>query len=158
MQFLSRFGQLSREQVPFLIFFHSLLFRASRELSEALSDEELATVVSTLGRTYETLSKGVVYEHKSEDFRLQSIVTRLGEILTRRKEISGVPPASDADVFAVLASTQSAIEANKSAADGQESKKSYLDVAERVFHAAIAEFPEPEIPGEPKAGGLIVEP
>ena len=153
MHFLSRFGQLSREQVPFLIFFHSLLFRASRELSEALSDEELAVVVSTLGRTYETLSKGVVYEHKSEDIRLQSIITRLGDVLTRRKEISGVPPASDADVLAVLASAQSAIEAHES--DG---KKSYLDVAERVFHAAIAEFPEPEIPGEPKAGGLIVEP
>ena len=114
-------------------------------------------MVSTLGRTYETLSKGVVYEHKSENFRLQSIITRLGEILTGRKEISGVPPASDADVLAVLANTQSAIEAHESAADGQESKKSYLDVAERVFHAAIAEFPEPEIPGESQRG-LIVEP
>jgi len=159
--FLSRFGQLSREQVPFLIFFHSLLFRASRELSQGLSDGELTAVVSTLGRTYETLSKGVLYEHRSEDIRLQSIITRLGEFLTRRKELSGVPPASDADVLAVLASTQSAIEAHESAADGQESKKSYLDVAERVFRATIAEFPEPEIPGESGvsgASGLIVEP
>ncbi len=154
MHFLSRFAQLSREQVPFLIFFHSLLFRASRELSVELSDVELAAVFSTLGRTYETLSKGVVYEHKSENIRLQSTITRLGEILTRRKEISGVPPASDTDVLAVLASTQSAIEAHESS-DGE---KSYLDVGERVFHAAIAEFPEPEIPGASQAGGLIVEP
>ncbi len=155
MHFLSRFGRLPREQVPFLIFFHSLLFRASRELSAGLSDRELVAVVSTLGRTYETLSKGVVYEHKSEDVRLQSVITRLGEILTRRKEMSGAPPASDGDVLAVLASTQSAIEAHESAAD---SKKSYMDVAERVFRTAIAEFPEPEIPRESRAGGLIVEP
>ncbi|MGH9463070.1 MAG: hypothetical protein ACRD1X_17815 [Vicinamibacteria bacterium] len=157
LQFLSRFNELSREQIPFLLFFHSLLFRASRELSGGLSDEELKAVVSTLRRTYETLSKGVLYEHQSEDFRLQSTISRLGEILTRRKEIAGVPPASDADVLAVLASTESAIEAHLSA-ETLTRKKTYVDIAERVFRAAIAEFPTFEPKGEPRAGRLIVEP
>ncbi|HEX9724735.1 MAG TPA: hypothetical protein VGC53_10695 [Vicinamibacteria bacterium] len=158
LRFLSRFAGVSREQVPFLIFFHSLLLRASRDLSSGLSDEELKVAVSTLRRTYETLSKGVLYEHKTEDLRLQNTISRLGEILTRRKEISGVPPASDTDVLAVLASTQSAIEAHESAADDPTSKTTYLDIAQRVFRAAISEFPAPEPPGESRAGRLIVEP
>jgi len=159
MHFLSRFGQLSREQIPFLIFFHSLLFRASRELREGLSDDELAVVVSTLKRTCETLSKGVLYEHKSEDIRLQGLITRLGEILTRRKEIETVPPASDADMLTVLESTLSAIEAHRAATSkNQRSQNSYLEVAGRVFRAAFSELPDPELPGESRTGGLIVEP
>jgi hypothetical protein len=69
-----------------------------------------------------------------------------------------VPPASDTDVLAVLASTQSAIEAHESAADDPTSKTTYLDIAQRVFRAAISEFPAPEPPGESRAGRLIVEP
>lgn len=164
MLFLSRFGQLSRERVPFLIFFHSLLFHASREIPEGLTDDELATVVSTLKRTFATLSKGVLYEHKSEDIRLQSLITRLGETLARRKEIETIPPATDADVLAVLESTLSAIDAHRSAIDEPQghsvtnSKKSYLDLAGRVFRAAFADLPQPDVPGDTPRGGLIVEP
>ena len=155
LRFLSRFAQLSREQVPFLIFFHSLLIRASRDLPGGLSDRELAMVAGTLGRTYQTLSKGIVYQHQSEDLKLQGVIARLGEVLAHRHEIPDVPSASDADVLAVLMNTQSAIETQKG---GDDAQKSYIDIAERVFRASIAELPEPQTSGDAREGRLIVEP
>ena len=158
LRFLARFGAISREQVPFLVFFHTLLIRGSSELPQGLSDDALMTVVATLRRTYETLSKGVLYEHKSEDLALQSMISRLGDALTRRKEIAGIPPASDSDVLAVLTSTQSAIEAHRSGGDDASRKKTYLEIASRVFRAAVSEFPSFDEPGEHRPGPLIVEP
>jgi len=155
MRFLSNFAGLPRERVPVLVFVHSLLIRARRDLAAELSDADLAVVVSTLARTFDTLSKGVVYEHQSEDLRLQAVITRLGETLARRQELPGAPPSSDADVLAVLQTIQSAIETHQKQA---ESQKSYLDSAESVFRVALAKPPEPEAPGQPEGGRLIVEP
>ncbi len=155
MRFLSNFAGLPRERVPLLIFIHSLLVRARRDVVAELSDAELEVVVSTLARTFGTLSKGVVYEHKSEDLRLQAAITRIGETLARRQELPGAPPSSDADVLAVLETIQSAIGTHQKQAASQ---KSYLDSAERVFRGALAKLPEPDAPGQPEGGRLIVEP
>jgi hypothetical protein len=155
MRFLSHFAELPRERVPLLVFVHSLLIRARRDLVDQLTDQDLAVVLSTLGRTFETLSKGVVYEHKSEDLRLQGVISSLGDALTRRQEIPGAPPSSDPDVLAVLQSIRSAVEAHQKQPENQ---KSYLDTAERIFRATLSKLPEPEIPGEAEGGGLIVEP
>ena len=155
MRFLSHFAELPRERVPLLVFVHSLLIRARRDLVDQLTDEDLALVLSTLGRTFETLSKGVVYQHKTEDLRLQGVIGRLGEALTRRQQIPGAPPSLDADVLAVLQSVRSAVEAHQKQPENQ---KSYLETAERIFWATLSELPEPEIPGGPEGGRLIVEP
>ncbi|MEE9263835.1 MAG: hypothetical protein V3V11_05215 [Vicinamibacteria bacterium] len=155
MRFLSNFAGLPRERVPVLVFVHALLIGARRNLAAELSDADLAVVVSTLARTFDTLSKGVVYEHQSEDLRLQAVITRLGESLARRQELRSAPPSSDADVLAVLQTIQSAIETHQKQA---ESQKSYLDSAESVFRVALAKPPEPEAPGQPEGGRLIVEP
>ena len=138
-----------------MVFVHSLLIRTRHELGAELRDADLAAVVSTLARTFDTLSKGVVYEHKSEDLRLQAVITRLGETLVRREELPGAPPSSDSDVLAVLQTIQSAIETHQKQV---ESQKSYLDSAERVFRGALAKLPEAEARGQPKSGPLIVEP
>ncbi len=155
MRFLSNFAGLPRERVPLLVFVHSLLIRTRHELGAELRDADLAAVVSTLARTFDTLSKGVVYEHKSEDLRLQAIITRLRETLARREELPGAPPSSDADVLTVLQTIQSAIETHQKQVENQ---KSYLDSAERVFRGALAKLPEAEAPGQPEGGRLIVEP
>ena len=155
MRFLASFAGLPRQRVPLLVFVHSLLIHARRDLAADLTDSDLAVVVSTLARTFDTLSKGVVYEHKSEDLRLQAVVTRLGETLARRQELPGAPPSSDADVLAVLQSIQSAVETHQK---HSENPKSYLDSAERVFRGALAKLPEPQTPSPPEGGRLIVEP
>ena len=155
MRFLSNFASLSRERIPLLVFVHSLLIRSRRGLAAELTDADLAIVVSTLARTFETLSKGVVYEHKSEDIRLQAVITQLGETLERRQELlPGTPPTSDTDVLAVLETIQSALDTHRKQAESQ----SYLDSAERVFRGSLAKLPEPEAPTEPEGGRLIVEP
>jgi hypothetical protein len=154
-RFIASFTGLTREQIPLLVFIHSLLVQARRERGDELPDDELLEVVSTLTKTFETLSKGILYEHKSGDPKLQGLINWLGRGLTQRQEIEGFPKASDDDVKAVLSTVSAAIEAHQKQEPGG---RSYLDIAERVFRTSLAQMPAVEIPGEGPGGRLIVEP
>jgi hypothetical protein len=156
-QFVAHFADVRREKVPLLVFLHHLLLQAQQNFGGAFSDEATLDIVSTLARTLETLSKGVVYEHKSESPHLQAVIRWVGTVLEKRKEIPTIPQASDTEILNMLQTMASAIQAHREEAM---TVRSYLDTAGRVFRASLTHAPEIEVPGETEegGGGLIVEP
>jgi hypothetical protein len=120
-----------------------------------LSDKETRDVVATLTRTFETLSKGIIYEHQAESPRLQAIINWVADVLSQRDKIEQAPRVSDADVLGMLQTVSTALQDHRDQADRG---SSYLDTAERVFRAGASEVPSIELPGGPPTGGLIVEP
>jgi hypothetical protein len=156
--FIAHFAEVRREQVPLLVFLHHLLLQAQQNFGGTFSDEATLDIVSTLARTLETLSKGVVYEHKSESPHLQAVIRWIGTVLEKRKEIPDIPQASDTEILNMLQTMSSAIHAHREEA---KTIRSYLDTAGRVFRAGLTQAPVIEVPGETdegEGGGLIVEP
>jgi hypothetical protein len=155
-QFIAHFADVRREQVPLLVFLHHLLLQARQDFAGDLSDPLTLELIKTLTRTYETLSKGIIYEHQTESPQLQAMINWMGNILQKRNEIPQVPSSSDADLLAMLQTIAGAVEAHR---ETSSSARNYLDIAESVFRAGLSEAPTIELPGdEPPAGGLIVEP
>lgn len=154
-RFLSHFAGLEREQVPLLVFLHVLLVQIREDLGGDLSDREALDVVSTLARTYDTLSKGILYEHQSASPKLQAVVGKLGRFLAKRAEIPAAPRATDAEILAVLRAIEAAL---LSHTRGVSSPRSYLDSADRTFKPSGEGLPTVEVPGESGQGRLIVEP
>jgi hypothetical protein len=125
-------------------------------LATDLTDQETHEVVSLLARTFDTLSKGIVYEHKSESLRLQAVIRWTRQILEKRQEIPGTPGASDSEIKEMLETISTALETYREQAAGA---RSYLDTAERVFRSGLAHAPPLDVPGESSpTGGLIIEP
>ena len=122
-----------------------------------LTDRETQEVVELLARTFDTLSKGIVYEHKSESPRLQAIIGWTRQILEKRQEIPGTPPASDSEISQMLGTMTNGIQAFR---DQTTTARNYLDTAERVFRSGLADAPPLEVPGEepPPPQKLIIEP
>jgi hypothetical protein len=156
-QFISQFASLKREKIPLLVFLHHLLLQARQNLAIDLTDQETQEVVALLSRTFATLSKGIVYEHKSESPRLQAVVRWTKQVLEKRQEIPGTPPATDSEIMEMLDTISSAVQTFR---DQSATARSYLDTAERVFRSGLVNAPPLEVPGEepPPSGGLIVEP
>lgn len=153
-QFIAHFAQVGRGEVPLLVFLHHLLLQAQQNFGGPLSDEAASDVVSTLARTFETFSKGIVYEHKSDSPHLQGVVRWVRTVLERRHEIPEIPRASDGEILKMLQTIASAIASHRE----EETVRRYLDTAERVFRASLARAPTIEVPGETEesGGGLIV--
>jgi len=156
-QFISLFASLKREEIPLLVFLHHLLLQARQNLASDLTDQETHEVVSLLARTFNTLSKGIVYEHRSESPRLQVIIRWTRQILEKRQDIPGTPSASDSEIKEMLETISSALQTYAEQAAGA---RSYLDTAERVFRSGLAHAPPLDVPGEeaPQSGSLIIEP
>ncbi len=155
-RFIALYASLKREKVPLLVFLHHLLLQARQNMATDLTDHETRDVVSLLARTFDTLSKGIVYEHKSESPRLQAIIRWTRQILERRQEIPGTPGASDAEIKEMLETISSALQTYGEQAPGA---RSYLETAERVFRSGLAVAPPLDVPGEASpTGGLIIEP
>ena len=158
VRFIAHFSEMVREQLPFLIFLHQILLQARQRYVSDMSDQEALEVVTLLTRTYETLSKGVVYQHQSENPRLQTVINWVGRVLERRSEIPETPRASDSEVLTTLQHVAAAIQAHREQATGA---RNYLDTAERVFREALEGAPAVEVPDEKSgsgSGGLIVKP
>ncbi len=153
VRFLTNFGGLEVEGLPVLMFLHHILLQAKRDTVKDLTDEETLDVLSTLTRTYETLSKGIYYEHKSESSRSQTVIGWSGRVLEKRKEIEGSPPATDTEILAGLNKISSAVRTYR---EQNQWQQNYLDTAERVFRSGLAQVPEIKIPGETDKSNLLI--
>lgn len=150
-RFAAPFVGLDEKAANLLAFLHVMLLTASRSLGGDLSDREAQQVVAALARTYETLSKGIIYQHQVDSPRLQSVVDRLAQLLRERERF--VPGASDGDVLAALSALETALATHLQHTAGG---RSYLDLAARNF-PFDKEQPELELK-EGTSGRLIVQP
>lgn len=148
-RFVQNFARLDEKQAAVLAYVHVQLLNARNELGGQLTDQDAAEVVSTLTRTYETRSKGVLYEHTTESLKLQGVVRRLSQAFEDRE--SGRPQPTDGEMLAALESLKKAIAEHLERAGGG---RSYLDLAARLIRSKT-ERPSTARDSEPR---LIVEP
>jgi len=129
----------------FLILMGLLGIRGRRaELDDALALQ----AVSALRRTVETREKGLLYEHRAEDARAQSLVHELQELFEAKDE-QGVPVGPPGrDLLAAL----SAVDAGLQASLREEGGTTFLDSAARIVGRVQG------APASPPKKPLIVEP
>ncbi len=157
--FIAHFAGVKREQVHLLLFLHNLLIQTDQEAAGGLSDKDLLDVVNTLHRTFETFSKGIVYEHKTESPQLEMVTRKLKSLLDKRQEIPNGPRASDTEVTNMLQTIATAINAHQEQSSGD---RSYLDMAGNIFKSSLSQISPTgesnEQEGEPDQNKLIIEP
>ena len=155
-RFLSRFVQLDKQQLIFILFLHKLLLsEESRFFS--LSDEELSEVINTSSKTLDTHSKGIVYSHPSSSLHLEKYTKWLVDIIIGRDNIKGAPDASVNDIHQVFKTLNQAISEHS---NGNVKRSSYLETAQRVLKSTIGNVPDIELSEKPDGppSQLIVPP
>ncbi len=154
---MSRFIDLDERRIPSVLFLHHLLFHLLSR-SGSLSDVELGEILTTLGKTFRTRAKGVLYTHQSESPHLQVLAEWLARALSERERIPGAPTATDDDIGTVVEKVSDAVTAHAK----DNSRMSYLELAARVFSSSLQDVPELELPVEmgdaPPPSRLIVPP
>jgi hypothetical protein len=147
--FYASFAGMNERQATLLANLHILLLNAWADLGGKLTDGEALELVSTLLQTWETRSKGVLYEHSSESLGLHGITRELTRELSER---SWAPEASDGEVLEALRTLHAALGRHLESHAG---KRSYLALADR-------EMPRNKRPESgvnvPSGAPLIVKP
>ena len=156
-RFLSGFLGLNERCIQTVLFLHHLLFYLQSR-SGGLSDVELSELLTTLGKTLDTRAKGVLYNHKGASPQLQPLAEWLARALLERDRIPRGPKVTDGDIRTVVNKILFAVNAHTR----ENSKKSYLELAERVLSKSLQDMPELELPKEmvdvPSRSGLIFPP
>lgn len=142
-RFLARFVALEEPQAKFYLFLHHLLAGTSNPLS-ALTDGELADVVTTAARTLETRAKGVLYDHQTTSPHLQSGVEWLLKLVSIRKRIEAAPEVSDSDVLAAVAALARSVEEHAN----EPGKDRYVEMIQKLLSIPLAEHAGPVLPDE----------
>jgi len=74
---------------PLLAFLERAIVEVQRQRFRDLTDEEVLAGVENAIRTYETLERGIIYEHRSESPRVDAVTESLAKALERvEKELA----------------------------------------------------------------------
>jgi hypothetical protein len=131
------------------IFLMALVGTASlRARHPKLEDGLLREAVAALRKTTETRERGVLYEHRPDDFRAEGLVADLRGLFEAKDPAGQITTPADSDLGPVLAALEAALAASQKEDAG---RSLFLETATRV----AAQFGV--VPTAPRAG-LILEP
>jgi hypothetical protein len=131
------------------IFLMALVGTASlRTRHPKLDDALLLEAVAALRKTTQTRERGVLYEHRPDDFRADGLVADLRGLFEAKDPAGQVTAPADSDLAAVLEALEAAILASRKENAGP---SQFLETATRV----AAQFGV--LPVAPRPG-LILEP
>jgi hypothetical protein len=151
VQFLRDF---SRRQSQLFLLVATFLVRYEPPELQALFDEDVAEAAGAMAATYETESRGVIYEHRPASIPGERLATALKPVLAAAGK--GAGSAFDRDAAVVLRRVQEAVRDAHAADPGN--RRAFLAVLGRVISkAGDAETPAPGADGEaPETSRLIV--
>jgi hypothetical protein len=124
------------------LFFLIVTFLVHHEAPEfhPLIDEDVALAMAALAATFETASRGVIYEHRAQSFSAERLVSGLKPLLAKAEQGSGTAFQRDAGVVLRRLET-AAIEAMHAPAGH---RRSFLDAVGRVIKEHDKEAGAPE--------------
>jgi hypothetical protein len=138
----------NKEQSQLFLLIASFLNRYKPLELQTVIDEDVTEAANALAATYETASRGVIYEHRPTSLAAQRLMTELKPLLAEAGKGRGTTFERDAAV--VLRRVQDAArEAHTADADN---RRALLDALGRVFRDA----PEPPEASAPERSSLIV--
>lgn len=147
VQFSRDFSQ-RQAQLFFLI--NTFLVRYVPPELQALIDADVAEATAALAATFETASRGVIYEHRPASFPAERLTAALKPLLVEAGQ--GAGSAFERDAAVVLRRVEEAVRDVR--ALDQENRRAYLDLLGRV----ITNTPDADTPGTPAAGTEGAEP
>jgi hypothetical protein len=133
---MERVGRLTEGQMQVFFLIQSYLLRPSPAGAPRLIDAEVADAASALAATFETASRGVIFQHQARTPAGQRIVRELGEVLADVGKGGGT--RFEREVAEVLRAVERA--AGTSGDDLSDSRR-YLDLVSRVLRQSASEEP-----------------
>ncbi len=126
--------------------------RAEDAASLALSDADVVQATQALAETYETASRGIIYEHSAGLATAGKLSAELRKVIEAGRG-EGLP-LGDTDVAIALRRIEAGAREARSALG--EDETSYLRLLRRVFQAPSTESPESTTADASSSSGLIV--
>ena len=135
---------LNDRQSRLLFLVVTFLVRYRAPELQPLIDEDVTQAMAALAATFETASRGVIYEHRAPSSSAERVVNALKPLLTEAGQTGGTPFQRDAGV--VLRRLESA--AREAMQEHAEARRAFLDMLGRVIRqrddneATITEQPD----------------
>lgn len=148
VQFLRDF---SERQSQLFLLVASVLVRYEPLELQPLIDDDVAEAAAAMAATYETVTRGVIYEHRPASLPAERLATALKSVLAAAGK--GAGSAFDRDAAAVLRRVEEAVRDVR--ATDQPNRRALLDLLGRVMTKTEAEAAEGH-PEAPTASRLIV--
>jgi hypothetical protein len=141
---------LSRRQYHLLMYLQAIVREARPGAIPRLADVDIADAAGALAKTFETASRGIIYEHQAASVLAQRVMQALQEAL---KQLTDYPPAAlERDAAAALRRMERAARDAAKALGGDDA---YLEMLDRLAPAA-RESKDGELAAETEAPRLIL--
>lgn len=121
--------ELQPNQYRLFFFVQRLLREAARAAEPPVDDRTVREAAETLAKTYETASKGVIYEHQAAALPAERLLREIKPVLDDPAAAGG-PEARERDVADVLRCVERAAAGAEAALGG--GSRAYLDMADRI--------------------------
>lgn len=142
----------SERQSQLFLLVASVLVRYEPLELQPLIDDDVAEAAAAMAATYETGTRGVIYEHRPASLPAERLATALKSVLAAAGENLG--SAFDRDAAAVLRRVEEAV--HEVRATGQRHGRAFLDGLSRVMRKTQAQGAEGPPPDGATASRLIV--
>ena len=147
-------ADLSEPQYRLLLLLQAIVVRHAETAIPPVVDSDIAAASAALAATYETATKGIIYEHQAASIPAQRLAADLGGAITEMRR-KGAPATVERDASVALRQLERGARTAASALTGDEAPV-FLNVLRRVMagmdHAPAASSEPSPSPG----GGLII--
>jgi hypothetical protein len=144
----------SERQSQLFLLISTFLVRYQPPQLQRLIDDDVAEGMTALAATFETASRGVIYEHRPATLAGERLIAALKPVLAETGR--GLGSAFERDAVVVLRRVQEAIRDVRGQSD--ENRRAFLDLLGRVIKdpSAAESSREDEAAGQPAPSRLIV--
>ena len=144
----------SERQSQLFLLISTFLVRYQPPELQRLIDDDVAEGMTALAATFETASRGVIYEHRSATLAGERLIAALKPVLAEAGR--GLGSAFERDAVVVLRRLEEAVRSVRGQSD--ENRRAFLDLLGRVIkdQSAAEASREDEPAGQPAPSRLIV--
>ena len=118
----------SERQAQLFLFINTFLMKYQPPELQSLIDDDVVEAMRALASTYETASRGVIYEHRAASLPAQRLVTALTPVLAEAGKGGSV---FERDAAVVMRRIERAVSDVR--ASDQQNRRVYLDLLGRVI-------------------------
>jgi len=141
-----------QRQAQLFLLINTFLLKYPAPDLQPLVDDDVAEAMTALASTYETASRGVIYEHRPASLPAERLVTAIKPILAKAGEGGG--SAFERDLAVVLRRTVAAVQEIR--ATDPENRRAFVDLVSRVVVRRPDAEQSPEAAADPAPSRLIV--
>jgi hypothetical protein len=145
---------LDERQSKLLLMVSTFLVRYQPPELQPVIDDDVAEAMGALAATFETSSRGLIYEHRPASLQAERLVAGLKPLLTQAGQGGGT--SFERDAAAVLRRVEAAV---REVREGDhENRRAFLDMLIRLVRTAAPEDETSGKPDQPDASSRLIVP